>query len=132
VCAEANFEDIDDTFLRFSWLNLAPEARARILAKSPKAFWLFGAGASRHYSLNALGVRVPLASGFFRAYHQLPISQGFGSYIGPFNNFLQKYRSVTPETVGEFDKNIEAFMTSVESELELIRETARGRHLTPG
>ncbi len=130
VCAAIDPKDMEDGFLGFCWQNLAPEARARVLAKSSKTFWLFGAGASHHYSLNAFGVPVPLASGFFRAYHQLPISQGFDSYVGPLNNFLQEYRGVTPETVGEFDENIEAFMTSVESELELIRETARDHHLS--
>lgn len=130
MCAAINPNDIDPGFLTFAWLNLAPEARAKILAKSPTTFWLFGAGASHHYDLNAYGVPVPLASGFFKAYHHLPISQGFHAHVGPFNNFLEEYRGVTPETVGEFDENIEAFMTSVESELEILRETARGRDLT--
>ena len=130
MCAAINPKDMEDGFLAFCWQNLAPEARAHILAKAPKTFWLFGAGASHHYSLNAFGVPVPLASGFFRAYHRLPISQGFDSHVGPFNNFLETYRGVTAETIGEFDENIEAFMTSVESELERIRETARDHHLT--
>ena len=121
---------MEDSFLAFCWQNLAPEARARILAKAPKTFWLFGAGASYHYNLNAFGVCVPLASGFFKAYHHLPISQGFDSHVGPFNNFLEKYRGVTPETIGRFDENIEAFMTSVESELERIKEMAKDHHLT--
>jgi hypothetical protein len=43
MCAAINLDDIDDDFLGFAWLNLAPEARA--LANSPKTFWLFGAGA---------------------------------------------------------------------------------------
>lgn len=129
MCAAISPKDMGDGFLAFCWQNLAPEARARILAKAPTTFWLFGAGASHHYSLNAFGVPVPLASGFFRAYHQLPISQGFDSHVGPFNNFLERYRGVTPETVENFDENIEAFMTSVESELERIRESARGHHL---
>lgn len=124
-----NPNDMEDGFLAFCWHNLAPEARAHILAKAPKTFWLFGAGASHHYDLNSCGVPVPLASGFFKAYHHLPISQGFDSYVGPFNNFLEKYRGVTPETIGQFDENIEAFMTSVESELERIRESARDHKL---
>jgi hypothetical protein len=75
-------------------------------------------------------VPVPLASGFFKAYHHLPISHGFDSHVGPFNNFLEEYRGVTPETIGQFDENIEAFMTSVESELERIREMAKDHKLT--
>jgi hypothetical protein len=129
VCPAIDPKDIEDGLLAFYWDNLAPEARVHILAKAPKTFWLFGAGASHHYSLNPFGVPVPLASGFFRAYHQLPISQGFDSYVGPFNNFLETYRGVTAETIGDFDENIEAFMTSVESELERIRETARDQRL---
>jgi hypothetical protein len=130
VSAAINPKDMEDDFLAFSWQNLAPEARAHILAKAPKTFWLFGAGASHHYDLYAFGVPIPLASGFFKAYHHLPISQGFDSYVGPFNNFLEEYRGVTPETIGQFDENIEAFMTSVESELERIREMAKDHKLT--
>jgi hypothetical protein len=130
VSAVINLKDMEDSFLSFCWLNLAPEARARILAKSPKTFWLFGAGASHHYSLNSFGEAVPLASGFIRAYHRLPTSQGFHAHVGPFTNFLQEYRGVTPETVNDFDENIETFMTSVESELEVLREIARGRRLS--
>jgi hypothetical protein len=125
-----NPANMEDGFLAFCWQNLAPEARARILAKAPKTFWLFGAGASYHYDLNAYGVSVPLASGFFKAYHHLPISQGFDSHVGPFNNFLEEYRGVTPETIGKFDENIEAFMTSVETQLERIRELARDHKLS--
>jgi hypothetical protein len=73
VCA-VNLEDIDDSFLSFAWLNLTPEHRTRILSKSPKTFWLFGAGASHHYDLNAFGVSVPLANGFFEAFHHVPTS----------------------------------------------------------
>ena len=128
--AAINPRDMEDGFLAFCWQNLAPEARARILAKAPKTFWLFGAGASHHYHLNAFGVPVPLASGFFKAYHHLPISWGFDYHVGPFNNFLEEYRGVTPETIGQFDESIEAFMTSVESELEQIKERAKDHHLT--
>src|SRR5579871_2485737 len=123
-------ENMDDSFLQFCWQNLAPEARARILAKTPKTFWLFGAGASHHYDLNAFGISVPLASGFFKAYHNLPVSQRFDYHVGPLNNFLEEYRDVTPETIEQFDENIEAFMTSVESELEQIKAMAKDHHLT--
>lgn len=130
MSAAISARDMEDTFLVFCWQNLAPEARARILAKVSKTVWLFGAGASHHYNLNAFGVPVPLASGFFKAYHRLPISQGFDFHVGPFNNFLEEYRDVTPETIGQFDENIETFMTSVESELERIREMAKDHRLT--
>jgi hypothetical protein len=75
VCAAIDLDQIDEGFLKFAWLNLMPEARARILAKRPKTFWLFGAGASHHYDLNPFGIPVPLASDFFKTFHHLPTSQ---------------------------------------------------------
>jgi hypothetical protein len=130
VCASFNLEEIDDYFLGFAWLNLRPEARARILAKLPKTFWLFGAGASHHYALNAFGVPVPLANGFFEAYHKLPTSQGFNAHIGPLTSFLQHYRGVSPETAGKWTENIEDFMTSIEKALDEFRESKKHRDLT--
>lgn len=125
-----NLDNIDEEFLKFAWLNLMPEARARLLSKSPKTFWLFGAGASHHYDLNAFGVPVPLASGFFKAFHHLPTSQGFQAHIGPLISFLEHYRGVSAEKVGEWDENIETFMTSVEQKLEEIREKRKDHELT--
>jgi len=130
VCAAINLEDIDNDFLAFAWLNLTPQARARILANSPKTFWLFGAGASHHYALNAFGVPVPLANGFFKAFNKLPTSQGFDAHVGPFISFLEHYRGVSPEKAGEWNENVEDFMTSVERELEELRESTRGRDYT--
>jgi hypothetical protein len=83
LCAAFNVDQIGDDFLKFAWLNLGAEARIRLLGKSPKTFWLFGAGASHHYDLNASGVPVPLASGFFKTFHRLPTSQGFQAHVGP-------------------------------------------------
>jgi hypothetical protein len=126
VAAQMNIDIINDDFLRFAWLNLAPEARARILVNSPKTCWLFGAGASHHYDLNAFGLPVPLANDFFKALHKLPTSQGFHAHIGPFVSFLKHYRGVPPEKAGQWEENIENFMTSVESELDRLRESTRG------
>lgn len=130
MCASVNLDVIDDEFLRFAWLNLTPKSRARILTNSPKTFWLFGAGASHHYNLNAFNVPVPLANGFFKAFHNLPTSQGFDAHIGPFISFLERYRGVSPERAGEWDANIEDFMTSVEQELDTLRESTRGCDLS--
>lgn len=130
MCAAFNVDQIDDDFLKFAWLNLWPEARVRLLHKSPKTFWLFGAGASHHYNLNLFGVPVPLASGFFKAFHRLPTSQGFQAHVGPLISFLEHYRGVSPHKVGEWDENIEDFMTSIENELEAMKEAIRGRELT--
>ncbi|HET9283014.1 MAG TPA: hypothetical protein VFR24_13730 [Candidatus Angelobacter sp.] len=131
MCAEFNVDGIEEEFLKFAWLNLRPEDRVRILEKSPKTFWLFGAGASHHYSFNAFDVPVPLASGFFKAFHRLPTSQGFQAHVGPLISFLEHYRGVPPDRVGEWDENIEYFMTSVEKKLEEIREKKKERELTP-
>ena len=96
----------------------------------PKTFWLFGAGTSHHYELNAFGVPVPLANGFFEAFQKLPISKNFFAHIGPFINFLEHYRGVPPDKAGEWNENIESFMTSVERGLEELRESTRGRDPT--
>lgn len=124
-----DINDVEDDFLKFAWFNLAPKAKVRILANKPKTFWLFGAGASHHYDLNAYGVRVPLANGFFKAFNDLPTSQGFHSLVGPFISFLEHYRGVSPQRVSEWDEDIEQFMTSIENELDGMRERLK---LDPG
>jgi hypothetical protein len=125
-----NLDEVDDGFLRFAWLNLLPRARSRVLAKSPKTFWLFGAGASCHYNLNAFGVRVPLANGFFEAFNNLPTSQGFHANVGPFVSFLEHYRGVPPLEVARWNENIEEFMTSIEEGLEALKIAASEREFT--
>jgi hypothetical protein len=92
------------------------------LAKKAKTAWLFGAGASYHYNLNRFGVRVPLASGFFKAFNELPPSQGFGAHVGPLISFLEHYKGVPPQDVNQWDENIEDFMTSIEAKLDELRE----------
>jgi hypothetical protein len=114
VYAEFNLDNLDGDFLGFAWHNLLPAARSRILSKSPKTFWLFGAGASHHYDLNAFGVPVPLANDFFRALHALPTSQGFHASVGPLISFLEHYRGVPPTEAAHWAENIEEFMTSIE------------------
>jgi len=130
MCAAVLLEEIDDAFLGFCWDNLKPETRLRILAKSPKTFWLFGAGASHHYTLNPFAEPVPLANGFFEAFNNLPTSQGFQAHVGPFINFLEHYRGVPPEKAGAWCENIEDFMTSIEQELDGLRESLRQRPFT--
>src|SRR5215470_6590396 len=129
MCA-INLEIIEEDFLRFAWLNLKPEARGRILSKLPKTCWLFGAGASHHYDLNPFGIPVPLANGFFEAFNHLPTSQGFSAHVGPFISFLQHYRGIPPQAVGEWNENIEEFMTSIERDIDKLRESTNGRQLT--
>lgn len=114
--------NVTEPFLGFAWENLSPRDRIRILDDAPKTLWLFGAGASHHYNLNSRSVPVPLANGFFEAFHNLPTSSGFSAHVGPFVSYLNEYRGVRPDRVYEFKENIEAFMTSVERELLEIKE----------
>ena len=118
---QPDIDGLDEGFLRFCWFSLSGSARAKILSDAPKTTWLFGAGASHHYDLNRYGVPVPLASGFFKAFNQLPTSQGFGAHIGPLISFLEHYKGVPPDRVATWDENIEDFMTGIESAVERLR-----------
>jgi len=117
-----DLEKVENNFLAFAWENLSPRDRAKVLADSPKTAWIFGAGASHHYDLNARGVPVPLANSFFNAFHHLPTSEGFHAYVGPFISFLQHYRGIKILEVSKWTENVEDFMTSVESELIDLRK----------
>lgn len=123
-------ESIDDDFLGFCWINLPPQARAKILENAPSTVWIFGAGASHDYDLNRFGVPVPLASGFFEAFNSLPTSQRFGAHVGPLISFLEHYRGVDPRKVYTFTENIEDFMTSIEQKIGQLREKKRKRPLS--
>lgn len=122
-----DFSEIDDSFLVWCWANLSPRDRAKIMAGSPKTVWLFGAGASHHYDLNNRAVAVPLADGFFEAFHALPTAGGLHAYIGPFISFLRDYRGVPPDRVVEWRENVEDFMTSIEDGLERLRVRKRNQ-----
>ena len=126
-----NLEDAEDGFYEYSWLNnLSPRDRAKISIDLPKTVWLFGAGASHHYQFNIMNEPVPLANGFFKAFHNLPTSQGFQAYVGPLINFLSYSRGVNPFEVSEWSENIEDFMTSVEYDINLILDEAEGRRFS--
>ena len=114
-------ENASKAFLRHAWENLWARNRARILADAPKTLWLFGAGASHHYNLNSRGIPVPLADGFFPAFNALPTSTGFNAHVGPLISYRAEYRDVPPDRVSEWTENIEAFMTSIERDLEAIK-----------
>jgi hypothetical protein len=112
---------MDDNFLAFCWYNLSPRDRAKVMATSPKTLWLFGAGASHHYNLNARGVPVPLANDFFQAFGALPTSAGFHAHVGPFISYLGHYRGVPPQKVPQWRENIETFMTAIDEEITQLR-----------
>jgi hypothetical protein len=122
-------EDLDDRFLNFCWFSLPPSARAKMLKDTSRTTWLFGAGASHHYDLNRYGVPIPLASGFFKAFNQLPTAQGFGAHIGPLISFLEHYKGVPPDQVATWDENIEDFLTSIEKTIEELKRKKRKRRL---
>jgi hypothetical protein len=124
-----DIESLEEGFLRFCWYSLPPKARAKILTDAPRTTWLFGAGASHHYDLNRFGVPVPLASGFFKAFNELPTSQGFGAHIGPLISFLEHYKGVPPNQVSVWDENIEDFMTDIERSIEDLRARKKKRRL---
>jgi len=43
-----DLENVEDGFLAFSWANLSPRDRVKVMADSPRTVWIFGAGASHH------------------------------------------------------------------------------------
>jgi hypothetical protein len=116
-----DLETVSDDFLIFCWSNLPARDRAKVMRGYPRTLWLFGAGASHHYNLNARGVPVPLANGFFEAFNDLPTSQGFHAHIGPFISYLGHYRGVQAQDVPRWRENIEDFMTSIEAEISELR-----------
>lgn len=116
-----DLENVEESFLTFSWENLSPGDRAKVMADSPRTVWIFGAGASHHYNLNARGVPVPLANSFFRAFNSLPTSMGLHAHIGPLILFLVHRRGIALHEVPQWTENIEDFMTSIESELNELR-----------
>ena len=115
-----DLDTVSEDFLRFCWFNLPPRDRAKVMTGTPRTVWLFGAGASFHYNLNARGVPVPLANGFFEAFNELPTSKGFQAHVGPFISFLRDYRGVQVEDVPQWRENIEDFMTSIEAEISAL------------
>ena len=119
----------DPHHLSFLWANLRPRD-AKVLGKAPRTLWWFGAGASHHYNLNSSGVPVPLAMGFFEAFHLLPTSQGFRT---PMSGHLFHSCATTgvclPIEVYKWTENVEDFMTSVEKEIARLRRIKAKRQL---
>jgi hypothetical protein len=121
--SKVDLDAISDNLLVFCWRNLPPRERAKVMAKTPRTVWWFGAGASHHYTLNANGIPLPLATGFFEAFNDLPTFQGFQAYVGPLISYLGNYRGVRASDVPQWRENIEEFMTSVEAEIAALRDT---------
>lgn len=124
-----NLDNVENGFLDFSWENLPPRDRVKVMADSPRTVWIGGAGASHHYDLNARGVPIPLSTGFFSAFHALPTSEGFHAHVGPLISFLHHGRGVNPLEVPQWTENIEDFMTSIEGELDALRNKKKKQKL---
>jgi len=120
----------ENGFYSFLWKNLSTRDRFRVLQGKKRTVWLFGAGASHHYALNARGVNMPLARDFFKAMHRLPTTDGFNAYIGPLISYLHSYRGVHPLRAPEWTEDIERFMTSIETEIDELREKKEKKELT--
>jgi hypothetical protein len=120
----------ENGFYCFLWNNLSTRDRFRVLQGKKRTVWLFGAGASHHYALNNRGVNMPLARDFFKAMHRLPTTDGFNAYIGPFISYLHNYRGVHPLKASEWTEDIEQFMTSIETEIDELREKKEKNELT--
>jgi len=116
-----DLEKVEEGFLGFSWAQLSPRDRLKVMAGAPKTVWIFGAGASHHYNLNMRNIPVPLANDFFSAFNELPTSDGFNAHVGPLISYLQHNRGIKPDDVPQWTENIEAFMTSIESELDHLK-----------
>jgi hypothetical protein len=111
----------NDGFLGFLWDNLQPRDRMKVQKCNSKTVWILGAGASHHYGMNKRGVQVPLANGFFDAFHSLPTSEGFQADVGPLINYVFRSRGIKPTEISTLKENIEDFMTSIENEIEDLR-----------
>ena len=120
----------ENEFYLFLWNNLQARDRLKVLRGTKRTVWLFGAGASYHYALNSRGVNMPLARDFFKAMHMLPTTDGFNAYIGPLLSYLHSHRGVDLSKVSEWTEDIEDFMTSVEAEIDELREKKEKSELT--
>lgn len=113
----------ENSVLGFAWHNLPHKDRLTALAGAPRTAWLFGAGASRHFEMNMRGCPMPLARDFFRAFSDLPTSEGLHARVGELTSYVWHTRGITPDLFHEFDEDIEGFMTSVEAHIDDLRRS---------
>ena len=90
-----------------------------------RTVYLLGAGASHGYAQSETGVRPPLATGLFEAYSQLDISGDMGVKVGWLVNYVRDMYGVPVERFGSFKMDAEAFMSSLESEVEKYADHKR-------
>jgi hypothetical protein len=79
--------------------------------------FLFGAGASRGYRGGRNGVPPPLAKDFFSTFVQLPIASDNHVLIGDLINYVRDTRNIPWARFGEWNEDIETFLTEVHSQI---------------
>jgi len=88
--------------------------------------YVFGAGASHSYVQSPTGVRPPLARGFFAAYSELEISGDLEVRVGDIVNYVRDTYGLPPERFGEFDQDIESFMTVLDLTVRQLAAQIQG------
>lgn len=82
--------------------------------------YILGAGASHSYTDSYSGVRLPLASGFFSTYTQLPISEDLEVRVGDVINYVRDVHGIPWEEFDSFNMNAEAFMTELDEKVRIL------------
>ena len=86
----------------------------------PNTIYVFGAGASHAYDQSPTSVLPPLAKDFFQAYSQLEISADFEVRVGAVVNYVRDIFGIPQEDFGNFDQNIEQFMTQLDLQTRFL------------
>lgn len=93
--------------------------------------YIFGAGASRAYGQSPSGVFPPLARDFFKTYGNLPIAGDFEVRVGDIVNYVKDVFAVQPGRFGEFNQDIEQFMTQLDLQLRYLAGQVAEGDATP-
>jgi len=91
--------------------------------------YILGAGASHSYTESYLGIRLPLASGFFSTYKQLPMSEDFEVRVGDIINYVRDVHGIPSQRFNTFNMNAEAFMTELDEKIRLLSDEMKLREL---
>lgn len=80
--------------------------------------FVFGAGASFSYDQSPTGQRPPLAREFFSTYTKLDIASDFEVKVQWLLQYVKRTRGVDYEVFGDWNEDIEAFLTELDQKLE--------------
>ena len=89
-----------------------------------KRAFILGAGASHTYDRSKFAVRPPLASGFFDAYFELPISEDFNVKVGSLVNYVRDNYGIQPHEFYTLEEDVEQFFGRLDGELEKLKRKA--------